>query len=825
MSSFSTLSSQIIPKNFSVRKLRSISREFAHLLQLPISSENPILYYKKIHGQLIVSGLGYDVFVGNILMHIYSKLGSINYAQYVFDEMPKRNLTSWSTMINIYAKHGNAMNALKAFGSFKKSCNENPNEYVLTNVVRGCVQLNDFSKGIQVHSFLIKSGFSNNVYVGTSLTNFYAKIGDINDARMVFDELKEKSLFTWTIMMKGYVKRGESNVTLLLFHQLMRDRDVVPDEYVISCVLNACSMLKYLEGGKQIHAFVVRSRIEMNLSVMNALVDLYVKCCRVKNGRYLFNQIIAKDGISWTTMIAGYMQNSYHVDALQLFQDMNRFGPRPDDFVCSSTLNSCGSLEALLPGKQIHAYIIKSNFESDDYVRNGLIDMYSKCKSLADARRVFDSMIQKNVISYNAMIDGYSRSGEISEALHLFRDMRIRQLYPNLLTFVSFLGASASISFLELSKQIHGLLIKIGMSSDSFVGSALIDVYCKCNCIGDARLVFDEINDKDVVVWNAMLFGYSQHLKNKEAIELYSQLQLAEQKANEHTFVAVLNAASNLASLSLGQQFHNHLMKFGLDTDAFVTNALLDMYAKCGVLQDAYKLFNAIKWKDVTCWNSMISTFANHGVAEKALSLYEKMLRDGLQPNYVTFIGLLSACSHTGLVETGLKHFHTMASYGIEPGMEHYACMVSLFGRAGKTEDAKEFIDKIPIRPTAIVWRSLLSACRAVGDDEMGAYAAEMAISSDPADSGSYILLSNIYASKGLWTEMKKIRERMESNLVIKERGCSWIEINDKVSSFVSRDIYHCKANVIFSVLNSLVKQMKGTNLLSHTAPILIDDC
>uniref|UniRef100_A0A803N6N5 Pentatricopeptide repeat-containing protein n=1 Tax=Chenopodium quinoa TaxID=63459 RepID=A0A803N6N5_CHEQI len=712
--------------------------------------------------------------------------------------MPKRNLISWSTMVKIYVQHGFAEEGLMVFSECRWSCDENPNEYVLASVVRACVQMGVLAQGTQVH-------------------------GDIDDARLVFDELNEKSLFTWTIMMTGYAKSGRSDVSVMLFHQLMRDHDVVPDRYVLSSVLNACSVLEYFEGGKQIHAHVLRRRMELDVSVMNVLLDSYVKCGRVLSGRKLFDKIDAKDAISWTTMIAGYMQNSFHVEALQLFHRMNRCGRKLDDFVCSSILNSCGSLEALLPGKQVHAYIIKANLEYDKYVRNGLIDMYSKCNSLADARMAFDSVIQNNVISYNAMIEGYSRLGMISEALILFHDMRIKLLHPSLLTYVSILGVAASLSFLELSKQIHGLIIKVGGSSNLFASSALIDVYCKCNFLEEARLVFNEISEKDVVVWNALLFGYTQQLENEEALNLYSQFQVAGQKANEFTFVAMLTAASNLASLRHGQQFHCQLMKSGLDSDAFVTNALLDMYAKCGCLQDAYKLFNTTTWKDIACWNSMISTYANHGVAEEALSLYEKMLQDGLQPNYVTFIGLLSACSHVGLVEAGLNHFDTMFSYGIEPGMEHYACMVSLFGRAGKLNDAKEFIEKMPVKPAAIVWRSLLSACRATGNYELGAYAAEMAISSNPEDSGSYILLSNIYASKGMWTEVKEIRERMESNLVIKEPGCSWIEIDDKVNTFVSRDISHCRTDEVFSVLHNLIKEMKGVGHVVDTAPTLID--
>ena len=523
-------------------------------------------------------------------------------------------------------------------------------------------------------------------------------------------------------------------------------------------------------------------------------------------------------------MIAGYMQNSFDSDAVQLFSEMHKLGWMPDDFVCSSIIISCGSLEALVLGVQVHGYAIKVNLESDEFVKISLIDMYSKCNALNDARRAFDSVILNNVVSYNAMIEGYSRQGKLAEALKHFHGMRHEMLQPSPLTLVSLLGASASLSALNLSKQIHGLVFKMGMPRHMFIISALIDVYCKCNFLQDARLVFEEIHEKDVVVWNAMLFGYARNLESEEALELYNQLQEVGEKANGLTFVAMINAASSLASLCHGQQFQSQLLKTGFDLDPIVANALLDMYAKCGCLEETHKLFNTSKQKDVACWNTMISTCANHGQAEQALSLYRQMLKEGVQPNYVTFVGLLSACSHGGLVEIGLEHFNTMLSYGVEPGTKHYACMVSLYGRAGKLTDAKEFMAKMPIEPASTVWRSLLSSCQATGDYELATYAAEKAISSDPADSGSYILLSNIYASKGMWAQAKKVRERMERNLVVKEPGCSWIELNDGAHVFVAKDKSHCMADLIFSVLDNLIQDMKAVGYVLDNDAVLVYD-
>ncbi|PIA48026.1 hypothetical protein AQUCO_01400548v1 [Aquilegia coerulea] len=723
--------------------------------------------------------------------------------------MPERNLITWSSMISMYTQHNCSQEALVLFTRFRICSVENPNEYILASVLRSCVRLRAVEQAIQVHGFVIKTGLEQELYVGTSLMDFYSKNGNIEEARKIFDVLPVKTTHTWTTIIAGYSQSGKCDVSLKLFNQMSKT-DVVPDGYVLSSVVSACSVLQFLEGGKQIHAYVFRNGIDKDVSVINVLIDLYCKCHTVKIGRKLFDQMPMKNIVSWTTMIAGYMQNSVDWEAMKLFYEMTQQGWRPDGFTCTSILNSCGSLQALEQGRQVHAYTIKGNLESDDFVKNGLVDMYAKCSSLAEARGAFDCMSEHNVISYNAMIEGYASQGMLSEALHLFEEMRLRLCCPSLLTFVSLLGASALLSTIDLSRQIHGLLVKFGVALDLYAGSSLVDVYSKCLCIEDARLVFEDMDEKDIVVWNAMVFGYALNGQGEEALTLFLKLQLSRVKVNEFTYVALLTAASDLASLVHGKQFHNQLIKIGLELEPYISNALVDLYAKCGSIEEAQKMFDATDRRDVVCWNSMISKYAQHGQAEEAIWMYERMRAEAIEPNYITFVGLLSACSHVGLVEIGLDYFASMIpEFGVEPGMEHYVCVVALLSRAGKLYEAKEFINQMPIEPQAIVWRSLLSACRIAGDVHLGKYAAEMAISLDPHDSGSYVLLSNILASKGLWAEAENVRKRMDCNEVLKEPGHSWIEVNKAVHVFISKDKSHNQAESIYSVLDRLTQQIQ----------------
>ncbi|XAR73286.1 hypothetical protein NMG60_11007204 [Bertholletia excelsa] len=796
--------------------------EFAKLLRQPALG-NPLLHYKAIHARIVISGFQSDTYLSNILIGLFSKSGCPSSARELFDKMSTKNLATWSSVISMYTQHGYNEEAITVFLHFTRSSDEKPNEFTLASIIRACTQLCGIERVAQLHTLVVKTGFDLDAYVGTSLIDFYSKNNEIEKARIIFDDLSYKSAVTWTTIITGYARIGMAEVSLQLFYQ-MRETDVVPDRYVLSSVLSACSVLGFLGGGKQIHAYVLRRGTEMDVSVGNVLIDFYVKCGRVRVAQKLFDQMAVKNVISWTTMISGYMQNSFDWEAMKLFASMNRLGWKLDGFSCTSILTSCASLKAVEQGRQVHAYSIKANLESDEFVNNGLIDMYSKCNCLADARRAFDGMAYHTVISYNAMIEGYSKQEKLYEALDLFHEMRLRSFQPSLLTFVSLLGVSASLLTLQLSKQVHGLITKLGVSLDIFAGSALIDVYSKCSSVEDARLLFEEMSDKDIVVWNAMLSGYAQQWENEEAIKLYLELQLSIQKPNEYTFVALITAASNLASLLLGQQFHNQLVKTGLDFDPFITNALVDMYAKCGSIEGARKIFDCAAQRDDVCWNSMISTYAQHGEAEEALVMFERMIEGGVKPNYVTFIAVLSACVHAGLVEVGLHHFDSMSKFGVEPGTEHYACLVSLMGRAGRLFEAKDIIEKMPI-PAAIVWRSLLSACRIVGEIELGKYAAEMAISIDPKDSGSYVLLSNIFAARGMWTEVKSIRERMDQDGVVKEAGCSWIELNNEVHVFVARDKTHHQADLIWSNLDSLIHHIKGIGYVTDTTTVLMNDC
>uniref|UniRef100_A0ACD5XLT0 Uncharacterized protein n=1 Tax=Avena sativa TaxID=4498 RepID=A0ACD5XLT0_AVESA len=777
------------------------------------------------HARAVVTEALPDLFLANLLLRGYSKLGRLSDARLLFDQMPHRNLVSWGSAISMYAQHGREGDATALFTAFRRASDEPPNEFLMASALRACAQSRAVCFGEQVHGDALKLGLDVNVYVGTALINLYTKAGCIDAATLVFDALPAKNPVTWTAVIAGYSQIGQGRVALELFVKMGLD-GVRPDRFVLASAVSACSAVGFLEGGRQIHGYAYRTVAESDASVINALLDLYCKCSRISLARKLFDCMEKnRNLVSWTTMIAGYMQSSFHVEAMVLFCQLSRAGWQPDVFACASILNSCGSLAATWQGRQVHAHAIKANLDSDDYVKNSLIDMYAKCERLTEARAVFEALADDDAISYNAMIEGYGRLGDLTGAIDVFGKMRYCSLKPSLLTFVSLLGVSSSQSDIELSKQIHGLILKSGTSLDLYAGSALIDVYSKFSLVDDAKVVFGLMHNRDIVIWNAMIFGLAQNEQGEEALKLFNQLRISGLTPNEFTFVAVVTVASNLASMFHGQQFHAQIIRAGADSNPHVSNALIDMYAKCGFIKEGRLLFESTLGKDVICWNSMISTYAQHGHADEALRVFGMMTGHGVEPNYVTFVGVLSACAHAGLVDEGLHHFDSMKTkHAIEPGTEHYASVVNLFGRSGKLHAAKAFIERMPIEPAVAVWRSLLSACHLFGNVEIGRYATEMALLADPTDSGPSVLMSNIYASKGLWADAHKLRQGMDCAGVVKEPGYSWVEVMKEVHTFIARGREHPESEMIYPVLHDLTSLLKNSGYPPDTSELVLLD-
>ncbi|KAL7114894.1 hypothetical protein ACP275_04G150100 [Erythranthe tilingii] len=389
---------------------------------------------------------------------------------------------------------------------------------------------------------------------------------------------------------------------------------------------------------------------------------------------------------------------------------------------------------------------------------------------------------------------------------------------PNMYTFISILRSCSSLSNIEFGKQVHSHIIKNKFVRDGYVGTALIDMYAKCGCMEDVEAIFSRLNEKDVFAWTVIISGYSQTNQGERAARLFNQMRREGVIPNEFTLASSLRGCSAIASLENGRQLHSLAIKAGQSTDMFVSSALIDMYAKCGYIDDAEALFNGMQPNDTVLWNTIICGYSQHGEGDKALKAFRQMINEGFLPDGVTFLGILSACSHMGLVEQGKNHFYSMSeSYGITPSIEHYACLVDVLGRAGKFDEIERLIENMELTPNALIWENVLGACKVHGNVELGERAAEKLFQIDPETDSNYILLSNIYASKGRWNDVSRVRKSMSSKGIKKEPGCSWVEIDAQIHVFLSQDSSHPRLLDIHRKMEELRGRVSEVGYIPNT--------
>ncbi|XP_011626243.2 pentatricopeptide repeat-containing protein At2g13600 [Amborella trichopoda] len=514
----------------------------------------------------------------------------------------------------------------------------------------------------------------------------------------------------------------------------------------------------------------------------------------------------------WSQLITQCARSKQHDQVLHLFYTMHRSGLRPSRNSTISSLNACSHLCLLPQGTQLHALTIKAALLSppDVVVSNVLIDMYSKCGLLDESHKIFDETHHRDLVSWISILSGYSRNGLHGSALETFFDVHSLGMGFSDYGFSVAFKACAALGDIRPGLQIHCLATKVGLDSDVFVVSSLLDMYAKCGRITSARHVFNTIDEPNVVSWTSMISGYVRSEDGEEALRLFSQQLRVGIAPDPFTFSSVLAACASLSALDPGQQVHVHVLKSGLGLQLFAGNSLIDMYAKCGCLSDATRVHAHMQVRDVVSWTGMINGCASHGHGLEALRLFTQMKSAGIRPNAVTLVCVLSACSHSGLVKEGLRHFHSMRDeYGIEPTEEHFTCVVDLLGRAGLVKEAEEFMRHMPCEPSASAWGALLSACRKNGNVHLSAKCADQLFRLEPHAAANHVQLANIYAASGRWKDMGRVRLLMKEKGIKKESSYSWIEMGKKVNVFGVGDNLHPKSDVIYFMLGILAMEMK----------------
>ncbi|KAK7252885.1 hypothetical protein RIF29_37141 [Crotalaria pallida] len=534
----------------------------------------------------------------------------------------------------------------------------------------------------------------------------------------------------------------------------------------------------HLLSGRAIHAKFIKASLPFTLFLQNHLLNMYLKTGDLPSALQLFEEMPHRNVVSWSALMAGFIQNgSPSEHPLSLFSRMHHEGlTKPNEFTLVTALQASSFTPNATPAYQIYSFVVRLGLESNIFLLNAFLSALVKHGQLQEALQVFQTSPHSDIVSWNTMMAGFLQFS-CKDIPGFWCCMNHKGIKPDNFTFATALTGLATLSHLQMGIQIHAHLVKTGYGDDMCVGNSLADMYIKNQELEDGFKAFREMPNKDACSWSQMAAGCLQCGEPRKALAVIAQMRKISVKPNKFTLATALNACASLASLEEGKQFHALRIKLGSDIDVCVDNALLDMYAKCGCMESAWGVFQSMNFRSVVSWTTMIMACAQNGQSKEALQIFEEMRKTSVEPNYITFICVLYACSQGRFVGEGWKYFSSMTKdYGIFPGEDHYACMVNIFGRAGLTKEAKELILRMPFQPGVLVWQTLLSACQIHGDVETGKVAAQHAIQQDRKDPSTYLLLSNMFAEFSNWDSVVILRDLMEIRDVKKIPGSSWIE-------------------------------------------------
>ncbi|TXG58244.1 hypothetical protein EZV62_016073 [Acer yangbiense] len=524
----------------------------------------------------------------------------------------------------------------------------------------------------------------------------------------------------------------------------------------------------------------------------------------------------------WNTRLRELANQSLFTEALSVYREMLSFGASPNAFTFPFALKSCAALSLPFVGSQLHCHVIRSGCDPEPFVLTSLISMYCKCALIDSARKVFDENTQSMKLSvcYNALLSGYVLNLRYCDAFLLFGKMRELGVEINAVTMLGLIPACAGPGYFWLGTFMHCCCVKSGLVVDLSVANCLVTMYMKCGSVDYGRRLFNEIPEKGLITWNAMISGYAQNGLATHVLALYREMKTCGVLPDAVTFVGILSSVAHLGARSVGCEVEQQIAANGFGRNPFLSNALINMYARCGNLKKARAIFDCMPVKSVVSWTAIIGGYGMHGQGEVAVQLFDEMIRSGVRPDSTAFVSVLSACSHAGLSDKGSNYFAALEKkYGLQPGPEHYSCMVDLLGRAGQLNEAWELIKSMRVKPDGAVWGALLGACKIHKNVELAEIAFEKVIDLEPTNIGYYVLLSNLYSEAKNLEGVSRVRVMMRERNLKKDPGCSYVELNGRVHLFLAGDRSHHQTVEIYKMLDeleNLFEELGGSNRIDR---------
>ncbi|KAL4197587.1 hypothetical protein AMTRI_Chr04g251890 [Amborella trichopoda] len=692
------------------------------------------------------------------------------------------------------------------------------------SLLHSCLRTRNPTSPKSIHAHITKHGLHASAFLTNLLINLYSKCGSLSSSQKLFDEMLQKNTSSWNTIISAYAKAGDFDSAHHLFNKIpewdsvswtslivghnkwghhkealrffrdMIGAHVGPTHFTLTGAISACASMCELKPGRVVHSIAVRLGLGAFVEVANSLVNMYAKCGRLDmaravfarmslrsvstwnayiaalvqlgrldEARALFESMPERNEISWNTIIAGLNQHGFDDEALGHFVSMQEEGFEPDGFTMASVLSSCASLGAVLEGRAVHGRMVRSG-----------------------AFKSFDGPVG------NALVAMYAKSGSIDMAQSVVREM--------------------------------------GAHVDDIAITALFDGFVKYGDLEMAHELFKSMESPDVVAWTAMIVGYTQQGADEESLNLFKEMLSHGTEPNRYTFASVLSLCGTLSALDYGKQIHARVLRKSeeeVETEvekASVSNSLVAMYARCGDVGAAKRVFEHACGRDGVTWTSMISALAQHGKGLEALRLFNEMLALGIAPDGVTYLGVLMACNHSGLVVEGLRHFTAMAcACHVEPEASHCACVVDMLARAGLLREAEGFIIRMPYEPDVVVWGAMLASCKTYGDTARAKWASDKLLGIEPGHAGAYSALANLYSSCGLWQEASGIRKVMKERGVRKGLGCSWLRIKGDIHVFGAEDLNHPMKEAIYERLERLLEEIREVGYVPDLSSVLHD--
>ncbi|GJR20646.1 pentatricopeptide repeat-containing protein [Tanacetum coccineum] len=562
---------------------------------------------------------------------------------------------------------------------------------------------------------------------------------------------------------------------------------------------------------------IINGLLTSPLSV-TSLINMYSKCNHIFDAYSVFNMSNEPNVFAYNAIIAGFIYNDMFKPAIRVYGNMRGDGVMVDRYTVPCVVKAFSGTGDVFGLKRVHGLVFKVGVNGDMFVGSSFVHGYLKFGMVEEGYTVFEEMPERDVVLWNAMINGYAQISEVDNALECFRKLRGDGCVMSRFTVTGVLPVLTLKGGVWNGRGVNGLVTTMWYFSGVAVCNALIDMYGKCKCFSDAMDIFEGMVIKDIYSWNSIIGVHQQSGDHDGTLKLFNwMLRDGSYCPDLVTVTTVLPACSHLAALRHGKEIHGYMITKGLSNhnsedradDTYINNAVMDMYGKCGSMKEARLVFDHMSTKDSASWNIMIMGYAMQGFGNEALDVFRKMCETHATPDEVTFVGVLSACSHSGLVKKGQELLSQMTSkYKITPTVEHYTCVIDMLGRAGLLKEAYGLISEMPIEANSVMWRAFLAACRVHGNGKLAEIAVRKVVELEPEHCGSYVLMSNVYGATGRYEEVFDVRDNMRQQNVKKILGCSWIEFKDGVHVFGTGDRAHPAEELIYNELHSLYMTM-----------------